>query len=43
MNYIDVRSDTVTHPTKEMKEAFLSAQETSPIDEVDPLVLTLEN
>ena len=42
MNYLDLRSDTCTHPTKEMKEAFMNTKEPHPLDEIDPEVLTLE-
>ena len=42
MNTIDLRSDTVTRPTLEMKEAMFSAEVGDDVFNEDPTVLLLE-
>ncbi len=42
MNYIDLRSDTVTHPTPEMREAMANAQVGDDVYHDDPTVNQLE-
>ena len=42
MKYIDVRSDTVTHPTEEMRKAMYEAEVGDDVIGDDPTVLTLQ-
>ena len=42
MRYIDLRSDTVTKPTKEMREAFFSAEVGDDVYDDDPTIKRLE-
>ena len=42
MGYIDLRSDTVTHPTKEMREAMYHAEVGDDVYRDDPTVNRLE-
>lgn len=42
MKYIDLRSDTVTEPTKEMKEAMYNASVGDDVYDDDPTILELE-
>ena len=42
MRYIDLRSDTVTKPTREMREAFLNAEVGDDVYDDDPTIKKLE-
>ena len=42
MRYVDLRSDTVTKPTKEMREAFLLAEVGDDVYDDDPTIKKLE-
>ena len=42
MKYIDVRSDTVTHPTEEMRKAMYEAEVGDDVIGDDPTVLKLQ-
>lgn len=42
MNFIDIRSDTVTVPTEKMKKEMLSAEVGDDVFQTDPTVLKLE-
>ncbi|MBM7558454.1 low-specificity L-threonine aldolase [Marinitoga litoralis] len=43
MKFIDLRSDTVTHPTEEMRKAMCEAEVGDDVYEEDPTVKKLEN